>query len=69
MGGRSPHRNRVPALRLARTALAVLRFDYPGLSWHTLGGHFREAEPFWEAVAAEVPGGYRRRRPPPSCGR
>jgi hypothetical protein len=50
---------------LARTALAVLRSDYPGLSWHTLGGHFREAEPFWEAVGAEVPGGYRQRRPCP----
>lgn len=50
---------------LARTALAVLRSDYPGLSWHTLGGHFREAAAFWDAVGAAVPGGYRQRRPCP----
>lgn len=50
---------------LARTALAVPRSDYPGLSWHTLGGHFREAAPFWDAVGAEVPGGYSQRSPCP----
>ncbi|RJL19285.1 hypothetical protein D5H75_40540 [Bailinhaonella thermotolerans] len=50
---------------LARTALAALRADYPGLSWHTLGGHFREAAPFWETVGATVPGGYSQRPPCP----
>lgn len=29
-----------------------------GLEWHTLGGHFRDTEPFWSAVGAEVDGGY-----------
>ncbi|GGK81887.1 hypothetical protein Sme01_62660 [Sphaerisporangium melleum] len=50
---------------LARTALTALRSDYPGLSWHTLGGHSRQAVPFWDAVGAAVPGGYTQRRPCP----
>ncbi|WP_197038648.1 hypothetical protein [Herbidospora cretacea] len=48
---------------LARVALRVLRSNYPGLSWHTLGGHFREAIAFWKAVGAGVPGGYTQRPP------
>ncbi|NAS27381.1 hypothetical protein GT755_37650 [Herbidospora sp. NEAU-GS84] len=48
---------------LARAALAALRSDYAGLSWHTLGGHFREAVPFWEGVGAGVAGGYTQRAP------
>ncbi|MET8145768.1 hypothetical protein ABZU32_36155 [Sphaerisporangium sp. NPDC005288] len=47
-----------------KPALAVLRSDYPGLSWHTLGGHFREPAPFWDAVGAAA-GGYSQRRPCP----
>ncbi|WP_218135583.1 hypothetical protein [Nonomuraea jiangxiensis] len=47
---------------LASAALAQLRAEHPGLSWHTLGGHFRESRPFWAAVGAGVPGGYQQRR-------
>ncbi|MEU4227854.1 hypothetical protein AB0F17_26500 [Nonomuraea sp. NPDC026600] len=43
---------------LAGAALAQLRAEHPGLSWHTLGGHFRESRPFWAAVGEDVPGGY-----------
>jgi hypothetical protein len=46
---------------LASAGLAALRADNPGLEWHTLGGHFRDSEPFWTAVGAEIPGGYRQR--------
>ena len=46
---------------LAAAGLAALRAEYPGLEWHTLGGHFRESEPFWLAAGAGVPGGYRQR--------
>jgi len=46
---------------LASAALRALRRAYPGVTWHTAGGHFRESEPFWSAVGAEVPGGYTRR--------
>lgn len=46
---------------LASAALRALRVEYPGLSWHTLGGHFRESAPFWSAVGTGVPGGYERR--------
>jgi hypothetical protein len=46
---------------LASAGLAALRAEYPGLEWHTLGGHFRKSEPFWVAVGAGVPGGYRQR--------
>lgn len=46
---------------LAAAGLAALRVEYPGLEWHTLGGHFRESEPFWDAVGAGVSGGYRKR--------
>jgi hypothetical protein len=47
---------------LAGAGLVALRLEHPGLSWHTLGGHFRESRPFWAAVGAEVPGGYQQRR-------
>jgi hypothetical protein len=43
---------------LASAALKALRADYPGQSWHTLGGHFRSSEPFWTVVGADVSGGY-----------
>lgn len=46
---------------LARAGLAALRTENPDLSWHTLGGHFRDSRPFWAAVGADVPGGYRQR--------
>jgi hypothetical protein len=46
---------------LARAALAALRAEFPGLAWHTLGGHFRDSEPFWSAVGAEVAGAYQQR--------
>ena len=46
---------------LAVAGLAALRAEHPGLVWHTLGGHFREAEPFWQAAGTGVPGGYRKR--------
>jgi hypothetical protein len=46
---------------LASATLRSLRRAYPGLQWHTGGGHFREAEPFWTAVSEGVPGGYTRR--------
>ncbi|MGR6924244.1 hypothetical protein ACU635_59125 [[Actinomadura] parvosata] len=47
---------------LASAALTPLRAEYPGLSWHTLGGHFRESRPFWAALGAGVPGGYQQRK-------
>jgi hypothetical protein len=43
---------------LAAAGLSALRREYPGLSWHTLGGHFRESGPFWSAIGAGVEGGY-----------
>ncbi|CAM5585962.1 hypothetical protein Sdia_40340 [Streptomyces diastaticus subsp. diastaticus] len=43
---------------LASAALRSLRHQYPGLEWHTGGGHFRDSEPFWISVGADVPGGY-----------
>ena len=46
---------------LATAGLAALRTEYPDLSWHTLGGHFRDSQSFWTAVAADVDGGYRQR--------
>lgn len=46
---------------LASAGLAALRTEYPGLSWHTLGGHFRSSQPFWAAIGANVPGGYEQR--------
>ncbi|MFI0451932.1 hypothetical protein [Actinomadura sp. 6N118] len=44
---------------LASAGLAALRQEYPGLAWHTLGGHFVDSRPFWDAVGGGVPGGYR----------
>ncbi|GAB2769993.1 hypothetical protein GCM10027091_01510 [Streptomyces daliensis] len=49
---------------LARAGLAALRSDNPGVAWHTLGGHEREAVPFWQAMGDDVPGSY---EPRESC--
>lgn len=46
---------------LATAGLASLRAERPGLSWHTLGGHFHSSEPFWMVVGVGVPGGYQQR--------
>ncbi|WP_078651233.1 hypothetical protein [Streptomyces xylophagus] len=46
---------------LAAAGLEALRLEYPGLSWHTLGAHFRDSRPFWTAVGAGVPGVYQQR--------
>lgn len=46
---------------LAAAGLAALRAEHPGLSWHTLGGHFRDSQAFWAAVGSYVPGGYQQR--------
>lgn len=46
---------------LASAGLAALRAEYPGLEWHTLGGHFNDSRAFWAAVGADVPGGYQQR--------
>jgi hypothetical protein len=47
---------------LASAGLAALRADHPGLSWHTLGGHFSDSRPFWTAVGPGVPGGSQQRQ-------
>lgn len=59
---------------LAAAGLAALRAEHPGLTWHTVGNHMRDSEPFWQAVSAGVPGGCQRRevcahRAPQSTGR
>ena len=46
---------------LATAGLEALRYENPGLSWHTLGGHFRESQPFWAAVGAGALGSYQQR--------
>ncbi|WP_239153768.1 hypothetical protein [Virgisporangium aliadipatigenens] len=46
---------------LAAAALAALRAEHPGLSWHTLGGHIDGSPAFWDTVGADIPGGYRPR--------
>lgn len=46
---------------LASAALRSLRSAYPRVQWHTGGGHFRDAEPFWSSVSAGIPGGYTQR--------
>lgn len=46
---------------LASAALRSLRHVYPRFQWHTGGGHFREATPFWSSVSVGVPGGYTQR--------
>lgn len=46
---------------LAVAGLAALRAEHPGVSWHTLGGHERDARPFWNAAGQGVPGGYQQR--------
>lgn len=43
---------------LAAAGLAALRTEHPGFSWYTAGGHMPDSEPFWRAVAADIPGGY-----------
>ncbi|WP_439681215.1 hypothetical protein [Embleya sp. MST-111070] len=48
---------------LASAGLVALRTEHPGLNWHTLGGHFRDSEPFWTAVGTAVAGGYSQRKP------
>jgi len=48
---------------LAAAGLAALRGEHPGLSWHTLGGHFSDSQQFWAAAGAGVPGGYQQRKP------
>ncbi|WP_460393596.1 hypothetical protein [Actinophytocola sediminis] len=49
---------------LARAGLAALRAELPRLSWHTLGSHFAESQPFWTAVGTDVTGHYHQR---PTC--
>ncbi|MFJ2008373.1 hypothetical protein [Streptomyces chartreusis] len=46
---------------LATAALEALRLEHPGLSWHTLGGHFQDSRAFWTAVGTGVPGSYQQR--------
>ncbi|MCX4425845.1 hypothetical protein [Streptomyces mirabilis] len=46
---------------LATAGLEALRLEHPGLSWHTLGGHFQDSRAFWAAVGAGVPGSYQQR--------
>ncbi|WP_433358708.1 hypothetical protein [Streptosporangium sp. CA-115845] len=46
---------------LASAGLAALRREHPGLTWHTLGGHFASSRPFWAAVGTDVQGGYQQR--------
>lgn len=43
---------------LAAAGLAALRNENPGLSWHTLGGHFQSSRGFWESTGTGVRGGY-----------
>jgi hypothetical protein len=47
---------------LASSALTALRAEHPGLSWHTLGGHLTESQPFWTAVGASAAGTYQQRQ-------
>ena len=47
---------------LAAAGLAALRAEHQGLQWHTLGGHFRESEPFWRAAGNPSPSGALRGR-------
>jgi len=46
---------------LATAALEALRHENPGLSWHTLGGHFQDSRAFWAAVGTGVAGSYQQR--------
>lgn len=46
---------------LASAGLGALRAEHPSLSWHTLGGHFRDSGDFWAAVGSGVLGGYQQR--------
>jgi hypothetical protein len=43
-----PHTDpRYQGCRIAAAGLAALRSENPGLSWHTLGGHFTSTRGFW----------------------
>ncbi|MFE5517908.1 hypothetical protein ACFQ9Q_09285 [Streptomyces virginiae] len=46
---------------LASAGLAALRDEFGNVSWHTLGGHLRDAKAFWIAVGSGVAGGYQKR--------
>lgn len=46
---------------LAAAGLDALRQEHPGVSWHTLGGHERDARSFWTAAGQDVPGHYQQR--------
>lgn len=46
---------------LATVGLEALCHEHPGLSWHTLGGHFQDSRSFWAAAGAGVPGSYQQR--------
>ncbi|WP_316779968.1 hypothetical protein [Streptomyces sasae] len=46
---------------LGAAGLEALRLEHPGLSWHTLGGHFHDSRPFWAAAGTGVPGNYQQR--------
>jgi hypothetical protein len=39
---------------LAAAGLAAIRSQNQGLEWHTLGGHFRDSEPFWLSLVQEL---------------
>jgi len=54
---------------LASAGLTELRAKYPDLAWHTLGGHIGDSAAFWDAIGADVPGGYRQREPCPHVTR
>jgi hypothetical protein len=47
---------------LAAAGLAALRAEHPGVSWYTAGGHMPDVEPFWQAIATGIPGGYQRHK-------
>ncbi|MFI6031872.1 hypothetical protein [Amycolatopsis magusensis] len=47
---------------LARAALAAVRTEHPGLTWHTLGRHLSDSRAFWIAIGTDVPGSYTPRR-------
>jgi len=53
---------------LATAGLAQLRTEHPGLHWHTAGGHMIDSRGFWNAVGADVPGGYLQRALCPHLG-
>ena len=57
-----PHTDpRYQGCGIAAAGLTALRNENPGLSWHTLGGHFTSTRGFWESIGTEVQGGYTQR--------